>query len=251
MNDGASTILKLVNISKSFGGLKAVSDFNLEVRKGEILGIIGPNGAGKTTLFNLITGFYPVDSGRIILNDMDITGFPPHRMGSLDVARTFQIVKPFSNISVIENVSVGAMFGSIKGVLSRRQARRKAEEVLEFTGLLEKKDYLAGSLTLGQRKRLEIARALATSPKLLLLDEAVAGLNPSEVETVIELIKNIHQRGVTLIIIEHVLKVIMTLCNRVVVLNYGEKISEGSPEEIANDPMVIEAYLGEGFGDAA
>lgn len=251
MNDGASTILKLVNISKSFGGLKAVSDFNLEVRKGEILGIIGPNGAGKTTLFNLITGFYPVDSGRIILNDMDITGFPPHRMASLDVARTFQIVKPFSNISVIENVSVGAMFGSIKGVLSRRQARRKAEEVLEFTGLLEKKDYLAGSLTLGQRKRLEIARALASSPKLLLLDEAVAGLNPSEVETVIELIKNIHQRGVTLIIIEHVLKVIMTLCNRVVVLNYGEKISEGSPEEIANDPMVIEAYLGEGFGDAA
>lgn len=244
-------ILELKRVTKSFGGLQAIRTFDMAVRRGEIVGLIGPNGAGKTTLFNLITGFDNVDQGQIFLNNVDITGFPPHRMASLNVGRTFQIVKPFSNISVIDNVSIGAMFGSTSKVLPPKEAHQKAEDILEFTGLLGKGNQTAGSLTMGQRKRLEVARALATSPQLLLLDEAVAGLNPAEVEAMIELIGMIHQRGITLIIIEHVLKVIMTLCQRIVVLNYGSKIAEGSPQEIANDPVVIRAYLGEDFDSDA
>ncbi len=244
-------ILELKRVTKSFGGLQAIRTFDMAVRRGEIVGLIGPNGAGKTTLFNLITGFNNVDQGQIFLNNVDITGFPPHRMASLNVSRTFQIVKPFSNISVIDNVSIGAMFGSTSKVLPPKEAHHKAEDILAFTGLLDKRNQTAGSLTMGQRKRLEVARALATSPQLLLLDEAVAGLNPAEVEDMIELIGMIHQRGITLIIIEHVLKVIMTLCQRIVVLNYGSKIAEGSPQEIANDPVVIGAYLGEDFDSDA
>lgn len=244
-------ILELKRVTKSFGGLQAIRTFDMEVHRGEIVGLIGPNGAGKTTLFNLITGFDNVDQGQIFLNNVDITGFPPHRMASLNIGRTFQIVKPFSNISVIDNVSIGAMFGSTSKVLPPKKAHQKAEDVLEFTGLLGKRNQTAGSLTMGQRKRLEVARALATSPQLLLLDEAVAGLNPGEIEAMIELISMIHQRGITLIIIEHVLKVIMTLCQRIVVLNYGSKIAEGSSQEIANDPMVISAYLGEDFDSDA
>jgi len=167
------------------------------------------------------------------------------------VGRTFQIVKPFPNITVIDNVCVGAMFGSSRKILSRRESLRIAEETLEFTGLIDKRDQLAGSLTIGQRKRLEVSRALAASPRLLLLDEAAAGLNPSEIKKMIDLIARIHQRGITLIIIEHVLPVIMSLCHRVVVLNYGQKIAEGTPREIADDPAVVTAYLGEGFHDAA
>ena len=244
-------ILELKRVTKSFGGLQAIRTFDMAVRRGEIVGLIGPNGAGKTTLFNLITGFNNVDQGQIFLNNVDITGFPPHLMASLNVGRTFQIDKPISNISVIDNVSIGAMFGSTSKVLPPKEAHHKAEDILAFTGLLDKRNQTAGSLTMGQRKRLEVARALATSPQLLLLDEAVAGLNPAEVEDMIELIGMIHQRGITLIIIEHVLKVIMTLCQRIVVLNYGSKIAEGSPQEIANDPVVIRAYLGEDFDSDA
>ncbi len=244
-------ILELKRVSKAFGGLQAVKRFSLGLAAGEIIGLIGPNGSGKTTLFNLITGFHSADEGRIVFDGRDITRFPPHRMASLGVGRTFQIVKPFSNITVIENVCVGAMFGTSNKVLRRREALGKAEDVLEFTGLIEKKDLLAGSLTIGQRKRLEVSRALATSPKLLLLDEVAAGLNPTEVKTMIDLISRIHQQGVTLIIIEHVLPVVMSLCRRIAVLNHGLKIAEGAPREIANDPAVIEAYLGEGFDDVA
>jgi len=244
-------ILELTEVSKSFGGLQAVQSFSLAVEAGQIIGLIGPNGSGKTTLFNLITGFHAVDEGSIRFDGREITNSPPHRLARLGVGRTFQIVKPFPNITVIENVCVGAMFGSGRKILSRRESLRIAEETLEFTGLIDKRDQLAGSLTIGQRKRLEVSRALAASPRLLLLDEVAAGLNPSEIKKMIDLIARIHQREITLIIIEHVLPVIMRLCHRVVVLNYGQKIAEGTPREIADDPAVVTAYLGEGFHDAA
>jgi branched-chain amino acid transport system permease protein len=234
-------ILTVNALSKNFGGLAAIKDVEFSVRRGEILGLIGPNGAGKTTLFHLITGFITPDRGEIRFNGTDITGMhPPFRICKKGVSRTFQLVKPFLNISVLENVEVGAYchFSSIS------QARQRAEEVIHFVGLGRYRDFLSSSLTLSNRKRLELARALATGPELLLLDETMAGLNPKEIDEMIELLRRVSAQGITLVIIEHVMRAMMALSDRVIVLHHGEKISEGSPLEISRDEKVIQAYLG-------
>jgi branched-chain amino acid transport system permease protein len=234
-------ILEVKSLRKSFGGLAAIKDVDFFVRRGEILGLIGPNGAGKTTLFNLITGFISPDKGEIRFNKVDITGVrPPSLICKRGISRTFQLVKPFLNISVLENVTVGAYCH----FSSPSQAERKAEEVIRFVGLESYRDFLSSSLTLSNRKRLELARALATSPELLLLDETMAGLNPKEIDEIIVLLRKISERGITLVIIEHVMRAVMALSDRVVVLNHGDKISEGSPLEISRDEKVILAYLG-------
>jgi branched-chain amino acid transport system permease protein len=237
-------ILAVEGLKKNFGGLAAIKDVEFSITRGEILGLIGPNGAGKTTLFNLITGFITPDRGRIHFNGTDITGLrPPYRICKEGMSRTFQLVKPFLNISVLENVAVGAYCH----VSSLSQANRRAEEVIEFVGLSRYRDFLSASLTLSNRKRLELARALATQPELLLLDETMAGLNPKEIDDMIELLRKISGQGITLFIIEHVMRAMMTLSDRVIVLHHGEKISEGSPLEISKDEKVIRAYLGASY----
>jgi branched-chain amino acid transport system permease protein len=234
-------ILDVRGLGKNFGGLSAIKNVDFSVMRGEILGLIGPNGAGKTTLFNLITGFIPPDKGEIHFDGNDITGLkPPSQICKKGISRTFQLVKPFLNISVLENVTVGAYCH----FLSHCHAERKADEVIQFVGLGRYRDFLSSSLTLSNRKRLELARALATSPELLLLDETMAGLNPKEIDEMISLLRKVSEQGITLVIIEHVMRAVMALSDRVVVLNHGEKISEGSPLEISRDERVIRAYLG-------
>ncbi len=231
-------------MTKKFGGLVAVKDVTFQIRKGEILGLIGPNGAGKTTIFNLITGFIPPDSGTVQWKGSTITGLrPPHQICLKNVCRTFQLVKPFKDMKVVENVMVGA-FAQMSAA---EQARNHALEILNFIGLYGHRDSLASSLTIADRKRLELGRALATQPELLLLDEVVAGLNPRETEEIIKVIQAISQRGVTIFMIAHVMKAVMTLSHRVMVLHHGEKIAEGTPLEISKDRRVIEAYLGEEY----
>lgn len=231
------------NVSKFFGGLAAVQNVSFEVNPGETMGLIGPNGAGKTTIFNLINGFYKPTHGKVFFQGKDITGKKPYHICDLGIARTFQVVKPMPRMTVLENVMVGAF----ARVHMKTEAEKIALEALEFTGLIHKKDFLSKNLTIGDRKRLELTRALATKPTLLLLDEVAAGLNPTESEQTIGIIQKIRQQGTTIIIVEHVMKVIMTLSDRIMVLHYGEKISEGKPQEIAKDPRVIEAYLGEAY----
>ncbi len=233
--------LKINGISKRFGGLAAVLDFHMTVEDGEIVGLIGPNGAGKTTAFNMVNGFYTPDAGEILFDGDNITRLGPNMVCKKGIARAFQVVRPFGDMTVLDNVTIGALVNAV-GV---PQAREKAREVLEFVGLGDKASILSKSLTMAGRKRLELARALATNPKLLLLDEVMAGLTPRESDEAISLIRRIRDAGVTVFLIEHVMHAVMNLSDRVVVLNHGQKIMEGTPNEVANDERVITAYLGE------
>jgi len=234
-------ILEAETLSKSFGGLVAVSGFDMAVPRGQITGLIGPNGAGKTTLFALISGFLTPDGGRVRFEGAEIGGLPPHQIARRGLVRTFQVVQPFPAISLLENVMVGAFTRERPPA----RAREKALAVLERVGLGAKAEALAGGVNLAERKRLEVARALATRPRVLLLDEVMAGLNLTEGEEMIALIRELAGEGVTVVLIEHVMKAVMSLCARIVVLHHGEKIAEGTPAEIAGDPRVVDAYLGE------
>jgi branched-chain amino acid transport system ATP-binding protein len=236
-------LLSLQGVSKRFGGLQALLNVTFDLPQGQILGLIGPNGAGKTTLFNVINGVYAPESGRIIFHDKDVTGLKPYQLAQMGMARTHQIVRPLNELSVRENVMVGACFGHENQDLGN--AAKIADEVLEFVGLAVRADQLAGSLNVAQKKRLEMARALAAHPYLLLLDEVLAGLNHSEIDNMIQTVLKIREQGVTIIVIEHVMKAVMNVCDRIVVLDYGQQIAEGNPEAIANDPKVVEAYLGD------
>jgi len=236
-------LLSLEGVTKRFGGLTAVREVSLEVRRGDLLGVIGPNGAGKTTLFNVIAGYYRPEEGRIAFDGHAVTGWPAHAIARLGLTRTFQIVKPFGNLSVLDNVMIGALTRRS----TVREARADAERVIGVCGLGPHATAAARALPLALRKRLEVARALATGPRLLLLDEVMAGLNPTELVAMIELIRRLHGEGLTLIVIEHVMAAMMRLAQRIVMLHHGEKIAEGTPREIASDRRVIDAYLGEEF----
>ena len=239
-------ILELTKVRKSFGGIKAVEDFSLSVEEGEILGLIGPNGAGKSTLFNCIAGVFPPTSGEIVFRGEKINNQRPWDLCRKGLARTFQIVKPFATRSVLYNVMVGAFATTDQ----RAEAERRALEVLRHLHLEDRKDMRAGNLTIADRKRLEIARALATRPKLLLLDEVMAGLRPTEVDEMVAIIKRLREGGMTIFVIEHIMRAIMALSDRIAVLQFGTKIAEGPPHEMAHDERVVKAYLGEEYGAA-
>ena len=236
-------ILQVNNVSKAFGGLQALLNVTFELPEGQILGLIGPNGAGKTTLFNVISGVYTPEKGQIIFNGKNATGVKSYYLARRGMARTHQIVRPLNDLTVLENVMVGACFGREGHNLS--EAQKIASEVLEFVGLAARTSQLAGNLNVAQKKRLEMARALASRPYLLLLDEVLAGLNPSEIATMVDTIREIRQQGVTIIMIEHVMHAVMNVSDRIIVLDYGQQIAEGTPQEIASDQKVIEAYLGD------
>jgi branched-chain amino acid transport system ATP-binding protein len=239
-------ILELTKVRKSFGGIKAVEDFSLSVEEGEILGLIGPNGAGKSTLFNCIAGVFPPTSGEIVFRGEKINNQRPWDLCRKGLARTFQIVKPFATRSVLYNVMVGAFATTDK----RAEAERRALEVLRHLHMEDRKDMRAGNLTIADRKRLEIAKALATRPKLLLLDEVMAGLRPTEVDEMVAIIKRLREGGMTIFVIEHIMRAIMALSDRIAVLHFGTKIAEGPPHEMAHDERVVKAYLGEEYGAA-
>lgn len=236
-------LLSLQGVSKRFGGLQALTKVSFDLPEGQILGLIGPNGAGKTTLFNAINGVYPPEEGSILFRGRDVTRAKPYEHARLGMARTHQIVQPLNELTVRENVMVGACFGHENQSLG--QAARIADEVLEFVGLAVRSEQLAGSLNVAQKKRLEMARALAAHPHLLLLDEVLAGLNSSEIDGMVQTVLKIREQGVTILMIEHVMKVVMNVSDRIIVLDYGQQIAEGSPHEIAANQRVIEAYLGD------
>ena len=238
-------MLEVSGISKSFGGLKAVDNASLDVQAGEIVALIGPNGAGKTTLFAALAGFHRPDAGRIVFDGRDITGLPPHRISAAGMVRTFQITQPFAKISVRENIMVGAYLR----IDDRSEARDRAEAVAAQVGMTGQLDRLGADLTVAGRKRLELARALATGPRLLLLDEVMAGLNPTEITEIVEVIRAIRASGVTILLIEHVMQAVTSLADRAYVLNQGRMIAEGTLAEIASNPAVVEAYLGHGAAE--
>jgi branched-chain amino acid transport system ATP-binding protein len=243
MSAAPPALLTLERVTKRFGGLTAVREVSLQVQAGDLLGIIGPNGAGKTTLFHVIAGYYGPDEGRVTFDGREVTGLPAHTIARLGLTRTFQLVKPFGNLSVQDNVMIGALTRRP----TVREARADAERVIDLCGLGPHAGAAARALPLALRKRLEVARALATRPRLLLLDEVMAGLNPTELAAMVELVRRLHAEGLTLIVIEHIMAAMMRLAQRIVMLHHGETIAEGTPREIAADRRVIDAYLGEEF----
>lgn len=241
----SEALLALTGVSKSFGGIRALNDVSFNLTEGEIVALIGPNGAGKTTLVNVITGVHGASAGRIVFRGADVTRNRPYQAARAGLARTFQIVQPFPKMTVLENVAAGALFGGAHARVN--DAMEIAREQLAFTGLAAMSDRPASSLTLAGRKRLELAKSLAMKPKVLMLDEVNAGLNSSEIDGALALIRSIAERGVTILIIEHLMKVVLSVAQRVLVLHHGQLIAEGSAQEIVADPRVIEAYLGQKF----
>ena len=237
------SLLEVTEVTKRFGGVVALDGVSMAISEGEILGLVGPNGSGKSTLINVLSGFYPADGGRVVFAGENATAMPAHQLAALGIARTYQIPRPFGTMTPRENIAVSYMFGHSKHSLA--EARLAAQEWLDFTGLADVADVPIGDLTLHQLKFLELARALATQPDLLLLDEVLAGLNPSEIDVSVEMIRRIHSQGVTILVVEHVIRAVMALCGRLVVLNQGAVISEGDPETVMSDPAVVTAYLGD------
>lgn len=237
-------MLEGIRISKRFGGLKALTDFDFRVETGQIVGLIGPNGSGKTTLFNVITGFHPADSGRVLFQGKEITRCKPYEIAKLGIARTFQIVRPLLGLSVLDNVTTAVLYGR-ENIGSMAKGRGRALELLKFVKLDAKKEVPAQSLVAAERKRLELARALALKPEFLLLDETFSGLNDTEIADAVKLIFKIRDElGITIFLIEHVMKAVMGTCEKLFVLHYGVKLAEGKPEEVSKNPAVVEAYLG-------
>lgn len=241
----SDSMLVLENISRNFGGIRALNDISFSLKEGEIVALIGPNGAGKTTLVNVITGVHSASSGKIRFRGTDVTGQRPYQAARRGLARTFQIVQPFPRMTVLENIAAGALFGGAHANV--HEAMSIAREHLEFTELSAFSDRSASALTLAGRKRLELAKSLAMKPKILMLDEVNAGLNASEIDGALTLIRRIADRGITILIIEHLMKVVLSLAQRVLVLHHGQLIADDNPEQVVSDPRVIEAYLGEKF----
>lgn len=242
-------ILEARGVTKKFGGLAAVSGVSFDLQDGEILGLIGPNGSGKTTLVNVIMGALSMSDGDVLFQGRSLRELPAYEIGRLGLSRTFQVVKPFRNLSVLQNVMVGALFGRRGGARDLPSARREAQEILEFVGLAQRAQAPAEGLNVPERKRMELARSLAMRPTILFLDEVMAGLNPAEIDAAVELIKRIRDRGISLVVIEHVMKAIRNVSDRIMVLSHGEKLTEGPPEAVLNDPQVVSAYLGRRYAE--